>query len=79
MHLGADRPALKYLNKYVKANIAPYWYDIGVALLDPGDEMVLDTININHPGNSDKCAAEMFRLWLTRKPEASWGQLLKGI
>ena len=77
MHLGADRPALKYLNKYVKADIAPHWHDIGVALLDPGDEKFLDRINNDHPGNSDKCTAEMFRLWLARKPKASWGQLLK--
>ena len=77
MHLGTDRPALKYLYKYVKADIAPYWYDIGVALLDPGDEIFLDTIDKDHSGKSNKCAAEMFRLWLARKPKASWGQLLK--
>ena len=76
MHPGSDRPALKYLYAHVRGNIANDWYDIGVALLDPGDEVVLDTINKNHPGDAEKCAAEMLKLWLARKPEASWSQLL---
>ena len=50
-----------------------------MALLDPGDEVVLDTINKNHPGDADKCAAEMLKLWLARKPEASWNLLLMAL
>ena len=48
-----------------------------MALLDHGDEILLDTINANHPGDYEKCAAEMLKLWLSKKPKASWGQLLK--
>ena len=77
--LGTDRPALKYLYAHVRGNIANDWYDIGVALLDPGDEVVLDTINNNHPGDSEKCAAKMLKLWLDRKPGASWDQLLEAL
>ena len=77
MYIGTDRPALKYLNKYVKADIAPKWHDIGVELLDVEDEPVLNAIKNNHPGDVDKCTAEMLQLWLARKPEASWGQLLE--
>ena len=79
MYTGTDRPALKHLYAHVRGNIANDWYDIGVALLDPGDEVVLDTINKNHPGDADKCAAEMLKLWLARKPEASWNLLLMAL
>ena len=77
MCVGTDRPALKYLNKYVKADIASEWHDIGVELLDVEDEPVLNAIKNNHPGDVNKCTAEMLQLWLARKPEASWDQLLE--
>ena len=77
VYLDTDYPALKYLYKFVKPRIAPYWQEIGVALLDPGDEVALETINKNYPGDAEKCAAEMLKLWRDRKPEASWGQLLE--
>ena len=77
MHVGTDRPALRYLNKYVKADIAPKWHDIGVELLDVEDVPVLNTIKSNHPRDVDNCTTEMLQLWLARKPEASWGQLLE--
>ena len=48
-----------------------------MALLDHEDEMLIDTINANHPGDQEKCAAEMIKLWLSKKPKASWGQLLR--
>ena len=79
VYVGTDRPALKYLYAHVIGNIANDWYDIGVALLDPGDEVVLDTINKNHPGDAEECAAEMLKLWLCRKPEASWDLLLEAL
>ena len=45
-------------------------------MYDIGDEAVLDAIKKNY-GDANKCAAEMLRLWLARKPEASWNQLLE--
>ena len=77
--IGTDHPVLKYLYKHVKAGITNHWYEIGVELLDPGDEIVLDTISRNHPGDVDKCTAEMLKLWRERKPEASWNLLLTAL
>ena len=77
MCVGTDRPALKYLNKYVKAAIAIKWHDIGVELLDIEDEPLVNAIKDNYPKDVDKCTAEMLQLWLERKPEASWDQLLE--
>ena len=75
-HVGTDRPKLKYLN-YVKTDIATKWFDIGVALLDAGDEVVLNITKENFPGDAMKCTSEMFKLWLDRKPEASWNDLIR--
>ena len=77
MCVGTDRPAMKYLNRYVRADIVHKWYDLGLELLDVEDEVVLYVIHNNHPGDHDKCAIEMLRSWLERKPNASWGQLLE--
>ena len=79
MYVGTDRPALKYLNKYVRAEIATEWHDIGVELLDVEDEAVLNSISSNFPTDVNKCTAEMFQLWLARKAEASWDQLLEAL
>ena len=75
--VGTDRPALKYLNKYVKADITAAWHDIGVELLDIEDESMLNAIKSNFPGDVNKCTAEMLQLWLARKPEASWNHLIE--
>ena len=74
--IGTDRPALKYLYKHVKTNITAKWYDIGVELFDIEDEPVLNTIRTDHPNDSDKCTAEMLRLWLEKKSDATWNQLM---
>ena len=37
--------------------------------------LVLDEIQANHPGDANKCTAEMLQLWLNSKPDASWNQL----
>ena len=75
--IGTDRPNLKYLNKHVKANITTKWHDIGVELLDVEDIPLLNTIKINHPVDADKCTGEMLQLWLERKSDASWNQLIQ--
>ena len=46
-------------------------------MFDVEDEPVLDGIKADHPGDANKCAAEMLRLWLNRKPDASWNQLIQ--
>ena len=76
-YVGTDRPAMRYLNRHVRPDIATKWYDIGVELLDVGDEKELDTIQKNFPGDHDACAAGMLKLWLDRKTDASWNQLIQ--
>ena len=46
-------------------------------MLDVEDEPVLITIKNSNPGDANKCTSEMLRLWLNRKPDASWNQLIQ--
>ena len=75
--LDTDRPTLKYLNRHVRAKIAGKWHDIGVELLDEEDETRLNIIKINNAVDAEKSAGEMLVLWLEKKPDASWDQLLQ--
>ena len=75
-YIDTEHPKLKYLYKYVKADIATNWYEIGVELFDAGDESVLDVISDNHSKDVNKCAGEMLKLWLARNPGATWNQLI---
>jgi len=68
---------MKYLNRHVRPDIATKWYDIGIELLDEEDEIILNTTKKNFPGDHDICAAEMLQLWLARKTDASWNQLIQ--
>ena len=75
--VGTDRPALKYLNRHVRAYIGTKWHDVGVELLNVQDEPALNAIKVNFFRDVDECTAEMLQLWLKRKPDASWNQLIK--
>ena len=77
LYVGTEYPYLKYLYRHVRPDITGKWYDIGVELFDVKDIPVLNTIRINDPGDADRCTAEMLRLWLDRKPDASWNQLIQ--
>ena len=68
---------MKDLNRYVRADIATKWHDVGVELLDVEDEPALHAIKVNYSGDVNQCTAEMLQLWLNRKPDASWNQLIK--
>ena len=46
-------------------------------LFDIEDEPVLNIIRNDHPGDSDRCTAEMLRLWLEKKPDATWNHLIQ--
>ena len=76
--VGTERPALKYLNRYVRDDITGKWHDIGVELFDVEDERKLNTIKIDYSRDTNKCTAEMLLLWLERK-DASWNRLLEAL
>ena len=79
LYVGTERPALKYLNNYVRSDVGTKWYDLGLQLLDQEDEEALNIIDKNNNRDIDKCATEMFRLWIQRKPKANWKNLIEAL
>ena len=74
-----DRPALKYLNKYVKEEACIKWHDLGLELLEPEDEGKLNEIQYSsHRDVSEHCK-QMFWLWLERCPDATWEHLIQAL
>ena len=54
------------------------WKDLGVELISES-EAALDTIAANCRSNVISCCSSLFTLWLQRKPDASWGQLIDAL
>ena len=77
--IGCDRPALKYLNRYVRNEVSSKWHDLGLELLEPEDEGSLNDIKCNNPNDVAECCKEMFQLWLNKYPDASWNQLIESL
>ena len=66
---------MKYRDK-----IAPYWYDLGVQLLQL--EEYIDKLNVikaNYPNNVQKCCDEMFEYWLSVDNQVSWKKLIDAL
>jgi len=74
-----DRPELKYINRHVKDKVCTagpeVWLHLGTDLLDEKDVEALYIIKSDST-ECGTCCSEMFKLWLERKPGASWKQLV---
>lgn len=76
--IGSDRPASRYLNRHVVLHIAHKWHDIGLELMELGDEKELDVIKDEPKFKDDvERTKAMLRRWLQKKPDASWNDLIK--
>ena len=75
--IGTDRPKFKFLNHYVIHGIAPYWFNIGLHLLDKQYAAKLDEVKANYSQDLGQCAIEMLQLWLQVKVDADWNQLIQ--
>ena len=40
---------------------------------------MLRTIETNYPGDADKCTEKMLQLWLERRSDANWNQLVQAL
>ena len=77
--IDCDRPALKYLNKYVKEEASVKWHDLGLELLEPEDEGKLNEIQYSSHRNISERCKQMFQLWLEKCPEATWEHLIQAL
>ena len=73
---------MKYLTRHVRGQLCAAgeqaWRDLGRELIPDGEE-AMGTIAVNAHGNVITCCESVFKLWLERQPEASWGQLIQGL
>ena len=74
--VGEDHPLLGDLYRHVLREGAIKWRDIGVLLLDPANQYMLEIIEKDHPRDVIRCCKLMLEKWLATKPDASWSQLL---
>ena len=79
LFVGEETPSLKYLNRYVRGSVGSKWHDLGIELLDPDDVKELNRIKAQYSLDLNECCKEMFQLWLSKKSNASWNQLIKAL
>ena len=56
--------------------VAHKWKDLGVQLLRPDQQRVLDIIELDHPRNAVECCKRLFQKWLDTDTNATWDQLI---
>ena len=79
------RPGMKYLNRYVRDQLAAAgaggpkkWYDLGLTLMGESSRNQLDVMKIDKY-NTYECCEGMFNLWLEKDPKASWNKLIAAL
>ena len=72
--MGADKPTLKLLMKY-RNEIAPYWFNVGMQLLQHEYYYKLAEIRNNY-NDVEQCCMQMLQYWLMVDAEASWNKLI---
>ena len=80
-----DRPKVIYLDKHVRLPVCAAcdfnpqaWKDLGKVLM-PDAVAELSVISRDHCDSVVNCCSNMFKLWLERKPDASWKQLIEAL
>ena len=79
VYVGSDRPQISELCEYVRIDVAPQWYDLGMQLLNGEQAKKLNVIQSDHPGDSEKCCTAMFNYWLQVDTTASWDKLIMAL
>ena len=76
---GRDRPSLKDLYDHVVMNVASKWRDLGVQLLRPDQETILDIIEKDCPHDAASCCKRVFKDWLDTTTDATWNELIRAL
>ena len=76
--IGSDRPSLKDLYDHVVNNVADKWRDLGVQLLRPDQEKMLDIIAADHPHDVVSCCKCVLKKWLDTS-DATWNELIRAL
>ena len=76
---GINRPSLRDLDTHVVMNVANNWRSLGVQLLRPDQENLLDIIAANHPSDVVACCKDVFKKWLNTTEDATWNRLIEAL
>ena len=79
VRVGSDRPLLKDLYDHVVNNVAGKWRDLGVQLLRPDQEKMLDIIAADHPHDVVGCCKCVLNKWLNTTTDATWNELIRAL
>ena len=79
VYVGSDLPRISELCEYVRIDVAPQWYDLGMQLLNAEQAKKLNVIQSDHPGDSEKCCTALFNYWLQVDITASWDKLIMAL
>ena len=77
--VGSDRPSLKNLYDHVVNNVANKWRDLGVQLLRPDQEKMLDIIAADNLGDVVSCCKCVLKKWLDTTSDATWNELIRAL
>ena len=58
-------------------NVADKWRDLGVQLLRPDQENMLDIIAADHPHDVVRCCKCVLKKWLDTATDATWNKLIR--
>ena len=76
IYIAVSKPTTKQLKRYVIPKVAHKWHNLGLELLDDGEEARSLSL---YTGGSQKRCLEMLRDWLNRNPKANWYQLVAAL
>ena len=71
-------PSTKELLPYL-VHIAPSWYVVGAALLEPERESQLKLIRKNNHSDAKQCCLHMLEYWMETHPNATWYHLITAL
>ena len=77
--IGSDKPLLKDLYVHVVNRVAPKWKDLGIQLLRPDQEKMIDTIEANCPHDVLNCCKRLLKKWLDTTIDATWNELMRAL
>ena len=63
----------------MRKSVSFRWHDLGLELLEQEDEDELNELRANNPNNESECCKKMFELWLRKRNNATWFQLIQAL
>ena len=60
-------------------SVADKWRDLGVQLLQPDPEKLLNIIAEDHPHDVVRCCKRVFEKWLEITTDATWNELIRAL